>query len=101
MFFASYFSSNRLGSIRFAWWVHIRGVKYYDRLSLYSIVLSLFLYFVTLVYIIFLFVLHFCVSLSFPFTLFQYIGVAGVCMLCHGIVPLSNWYNVAASVVVM
>ena len=38
----------------------------------------------------------------FPFSLFQCIGVAGVCMLWHGIVLLlSIWYNVATCVEVL
>ena len=38
----------------------------------------------------------------FPFSLFQCVGVAGLCILWHGVVLLlSTWYNVAARVVVL
>ena len=53
-------------------------------------------------------ILLFLCFFDFPFSLFQCIGVAGVCtylvpyMLWHGIVLLlSTWYNVAACVVVL
>ena len=43
-----------------------------------------------------------CCFFVFPFSLFECIGVAGVCMLWHGIVLLlSTWCNVAAYVVVL
>ena len=47
-------------------------------------------------------VYYFLCFFFFPFFLLQCIGVAGVCMLQHGIVLLlSTWYNVAACVVVL
>ena len=67
-----------------------------------------FLFFVSLFCYFSLRVFHFYFLFTFlcffvsPFSLFQCIGVAGVCMLWHGIVLLlSTWYNVAACVVVL